>query len=84
MRALRISNAPSAAVYPCGSPNSASVSSGFDEPPRAIIRILEIAPGTLPTASRSSDGVHRIFVIHAPIPVPYPRAWALSAGRSER
>ena len=84
MRALRISNAPSEAVYPRGNPNSASVPSGSDEPPRAIVRILATAPGTFGSARRSSDGVNRIFVNHAPIPVPYPRAWALSAGRSER
>ena len=84
MRALRTSNAPSAAVYPFGSPNSASVIPGSDDPPRAIVRILENAPGIFGSARRSSDGVRRIFVNHAPIPVPYPRAWALSAGRSER
>ena len=81
---LRISNDPSEAVYPRGNPNSASVPSGSDEPPRAIARILATAPGTFGSARRSSDGVNRIFVNHAPIPVPYPRAWALSAGRSER
>lgn len=83
MRALHTSNGPNEVVYLRGNSSSASVPSGSDEPPRAIIRILATTLSAFGSARRGSDSANRIFVNHAPTPVPYPRVWALSAGRSE-
>lgn len=83
MRALRTSNDPSEATHPRGNLDSASIPPGSDGPPQMVIRILAAASGTFGSARHGSSGVNRVFVNHVPIPVPYPRAWALSAGGSE-